>query len=85
MNVTASAAFAVDGGENILLTCTTDIDTPDSYEWYKDDKKNASATERTFNIGNKATANGEYRCLAVKDNDKSAKSAGMMISFKCKH
>ena len=82
MSVDISAAYQVVGGDDITLTCTSNITSPDSYEWYKDETKVDSATTSTFNIGNKETANGEYKCLVVKGVDKSAKSAGKTITFK---
>ena len=81
MRVDTSSVYPVENGDNIILTCTTNIDTPDSYEWYKDGTKVASANDQSIDIGNSASANGEYKCVTVKGSDKSGKSGGRTIDF----
>ena len=86
MSVDVSAAYQLVGGDNITLTCTTNITSPDSYEWYKDETNiYNSSTDATYNIGNEETADGEYKCLAIKGDDRSSKSAGTTIAFNSKY
>ena len=82
VRVVPSVLYPVEGGDKILLTCTTDIDNPESYEWYKNDTKVVSASGQSLDIGNSASSDGEYKCNVVNGTDKSAHSAGEMISFK---
>ena len=81
MSVDASAAYPVVGGDNITLTCTTNVTSPDSYKWYKDGTYDNSSSVSTWNIGNNVTADGEYKCVAVKGDGESSMSAGTTISF----
>ena len=80
--IEASVEFPIEDGDAIILTCNTDIEDPDSYEWFKGGGKMPNENQETINIGNtKATASGEYKCSVNKGNDSSAKSRGKIISF----
>jgi hypothetical protein len=74
-------------GTSLELSCdlTEDITGVKTYEWYKGDDNQNTATQ-TLTINGETNNDGDYKCILIVDGSKrSAKSPGTNVAFNSKY